>query len=291
MNKNEITALLAQELVDRSPKLKPMYANSEGIVVFNAQDPSQAGEVLMKAPAFFRATNFCNAVKAVAQKTNQKFNRLGLTYFQKDLTFENIVRFYAGEENSILAFKDAYEVKKFFIDKSGCSMRDLARKVDSPAIPRTLLIDLVEALEYLTGRPLSSADTQPLAYLDQEATFNDIAEYFSAGNEKISDIRARVLKALPPTQEQLVERFKTKAAVIYAQTVGEQVNEDFLARKVKELHPVGFGPQEWDLAIAWTEDELNIQVFQTLSEEITDESTVRDLLELFCKKYAESLEK
>ena len=289
MNKNEITALLAQELVDRSPKLKPMYANSEGIVVFDSQDPSQAGEVLMKAPAFFRAVNFCNAVKVVALKTNQKFNRLALTYFQKNLTFESIVKFYADEENSILAFKDAYEVKKFFIDKSGCSMRDLARKVDSPAIPRTLLIDLVEALEYLTGRPLSSADTQPLAYLDQEATFNDIAEYFSAGNEKISDIRARVLKALPPTKEQLIERFKTKAAVIYAQTVGKDFNEAFLAHRVKELHPVGFGAQEWDLAIAWTEDELNIQVFQTLSEEITDGSTVRDLLELFCKKYAESL--
>lgn len=289
MNKFEISALLAQELVSRSPKLKPMYADSEGIVVFDAQDPSQAGEVLMKAPAFFRATNFCNAVKVVALKTNQKFNRLALTYFQKELTFENIVRFYAGEDSSILTFKDAYEIKKFFIDKSGCSMRDLARKVDSPAIPRTLLIDLVEALEYLTGRPLSSADSQPLAYLDEEATFNDVTEYFSAGNEKISDIRARVLKALPPTKEQLVERFKTKAAVIYAQTVGSPVNEEFLARKVKELHPAGFGPQEWDLAIAWTEDELNIQVFQTLSEEITDGSTVRDLLELFCKKYAESL--
>ena len=291
MNKNEITALLAQELVDRSPKLKPMYANSEGIVVFNAQDPSQAGEVLMKAPAFFRATNFCNAVKAVAQKTNQKFNRLGLTYFQKNLTFESIVRFYAEEDSSVLSFKDSYEIKKFFIAKSGCSMRDLNRKVDSPAIPRTLLIDLVEALEYLTGRPLSSADSQPLAYLDQEATFNDITEYFSAGNEKISHVRARVLKALPPTKEQLIERFKTKAAVIYAQMVGEELNETFLACRVKELHPVSFGPQEWDLAVAWTEDELNVQVFQTLSEEITDESTVRDLLELFCKKYAESLEK
>ena len=291
MNKFEISALLAQELVSRSPKLKPMYAGANGEVVFNAEDPSQAGEVLMKAPAFFRPTNFCNAVKAVAQRTNQKFNRLALTYFQKDLTFESLIRFYAGEENCILSFKDSYKIKKFFIDKSGCSLRDLARKIDNPAIPRTLLIDMVEALEYLTGRPLSSTDIQPLAYLDQEATFNDVAEYFSAGSEKVSDIRARILKALPPTKEQLVERFKTKAAVIYAQTVGEQVNEDFLARKVKELHPVGFGPQEWDLAIAWTEDELNIQVFQTLSEEITDESTVRDLLELFCKKYAESLEK
>lgn len=289
MNKFEISALLAQELVSRSPKLKPMYAEANGEVVFNAKDPAQSGEVLMKAPAFFRATNFCNAVKVVAQKTNQKFNRLALTYFQKELTFENIVRFYAGEESSILTFKEAYEIKKFFIDKSGCSMRDLARKVDSPAIPRTLLIDMVEALEYLTGRPLSSADNQPLAYLDQEATFNDIAEYFSAGSEKVSDIRARILKALPPTKEQLVERFKTKAAVIYAQTVGKDFNEAFLAHKVKELHPVGFGAQEWDLAIAWTEDELNIQVFQTLSEEITDGSTVRDLLELFCKKYAESL--
>ena len=289
MNKFEISALLAQELVSRSPKLKPMYAEANGEVVFNAKDPAQSGEVLMKAPAFFRATNFCNAVKAVALKTNQKFNRLALTYFQKELTFENIVRFYAGEESSILTFKEAYEIKKFFIDKSGCSMRDLARKVDSPAIPRTLLIDMVEALEYLTGRPLSSADNQPLAYLDQEATFNDIAEYFSAGSEKVSDIRAGILKALPPTKEQLVERFKTKAAVIYAQTVGSPVNEEFLARKVKELHPAGFGPQEWDLAVAWTEDELNVQVFQTLSEEITDGSTVRDLLEIFCKKYAESL--
>lgn len=289
MNKFEISALLAQELVDRSPKLKPMYANSEGIVVFNAKDPSQAGEVLMKAPAFFRATNFCNAVKVVAQKTNQKFNRLALSYFQKNLTFKNIVRFYAGEDSSILTFKDAYEIKKFFIDKSGCSMRDLARKVDSPAIPRTLLIDLVEALEYLTGRPLSSADSQPLAYLDQEATFNDITDYFSAGSEKVSDIRARILKALPPTNEQKLERFRTLAAVIYAQQVGEKMDEDFLQKKIKQLHPVGFGEKEWDLAIAWTEDELEVQVFHRLSTEISDDSTVRDLLDLFCKSYEQKL--
>ena len=289
MNKFEISALLAQELVDRSPKLKPMYAGANGEVVFNAKDPAQSGEVLMKAPAFFRATNFCNAVKVVAQKTNQKFNRLALSYFQKNLTFKNIVRFYAGEDSSILTFKDAYEIKKFFIDKSGCSMRDLARKVDSPAIPRTLLIDLVEALEYLTGRPLSSADSQPLAYLDQEATFNDITDYFSAGSEKVSDIRARILKALPPTNEQKLERFRTLAAVIYAQQVGEKMDEDFLQKKIKQLHPVGFGEKEWDLAIAWTEDELEVQVFHRLSTEISDDSTVRDLLDLFCKSYEQKL--
>ena len=35
MNKKEVSALLAQELVNRSPKLKPLYANANGEVVFN----------------------------------------------------------------------------------------------------------------------------------------------------------------------------------------------------------------------------------------------------------------
>ena len=34
MNKKEVSALLAQELVNRSPKLKPLYANANGEVVF-----------------------------------------------------------------------------------------------------------------------------------------------------------------------------------------------------------------------------------------------------------------
>ena len=53
MNKKEVSALLAQELVNRSPKLKPIYANANGEVVFNAKDEVQVAEVLMKAPAFF----------------------------------------------------------------------------------------------------------------------------------------------------------------------------------------------------------------------------------------------
>lgn len=289
MEKKKVSALLAQELVNRSPKLKPLYANANGEVVFNAKDEVQVAEVLMKAPAFFRPAVFCSAVKAVAKQTNQKFCRLALEYFQKKLSFEAIVNFYCGETLSLLNFQDSYDIKTFFIKKSGCFVRDLERPVSSPVIPRTLLIDLVEALEFLTGRPLSSEDNQPLAYLDSEATFADIAEYFSAGSNKVNDIRARILKALPPTKEQLIERFRTKTAVIFSQQVGEKLDEDFLKKKVKQLHPVGFGPQEWDLAVAWTEDELDVQVFHRLSTEISDDSTVRDLLDLFCKTFEQKL--
>ena len=94
---------------------------------------------------------------------------------------------------------------------------------------------------------------------------------------------------MPPTKEQLIERFRTKTAVIFSQQVGKKLDEDFLKKKVKQLHPVGFGPQEWDLAVAWTEDELDVQVFHRLSAEISDDSTVRDLLDLFCKSYEQKL--
>lgn len=289
MNKKEISALLAQELVSRSPKLKPLYVNQDGVVVFDPKDNVQVAEVLMKAPVFFRPAVFRGAVKTIARQTNQKYCHLALEYFQKNLNFQSIVKFYAGESLKLLVFDDSYEIKKFFIKKSGCTMKNLSQKVSSPVIPRTLLIDMVEALEFLTGRPLLSHDNQPLAYLDSEATFADIAEYFSAGSEKISDVRARILKALPPTNEQKLERFRTLAAVIYAQQVGEKMDEDFLQKKIKQLHPVGFGEKEWDLAIAWTEDELEVQVFHRLSTEISDDSTVRDLLDLFCKSYEQKL--
>mgnify|MGYP000797415314 FL=1 len=140
MNKKEVSALLAQELVNRSPKLKPLYANANGEVVFNAKDEVQVAEVLMKAPAFFRPAVFCSAVKAVAKQTNQKFCRLALEYFQKKLSFEAIVNFYCGETLSLLNFQDSYDIKTFFIKKSGCFVRDLERPVSSPVIPRTLLI-------------------------------------------------------------------------------------------------------------------------------------------------------
>lgn len=58
MNKKEVSALLAQELVNRSPKLKPLYANANGEVVFNAKDEVQVAEVLMKAPAFSDPQSF-----------------------------------------------------------------------------------------------------------------------------------------------------------------------------------------------------------------------------------------
>lgn len=68
MNKKEVSALLAQELVNRSPKLKPLYANANGEVVFNAKDEVQVAEVLMKAPAFFRPAVFCSAVKPLQNR-------------------------------------------------------------------------------------------------------------------------------------------------------------------------------------------------------------------------------
>lgn len=64
MNKKEVSALLAQELVNRSPKLKPLYANANGEVVFNAKDEVQVAEVLMKAPAFFRPAVFLQRRKS-----------------------------------------------------------------------------------------------------------------------------------------------------------------------------------------------------------------------------------
>lgn len=290
MNKKEISALLAQELVSRSPKLKPLYTNANGEVEFNVEDEVQVAEVLMKTPAFFRSAIFYNAVKVIAEQTNQKFCRLALEYFQNKLSFNAIINFYCGEKTYLYTFQDSYEVKSFFTRKSGCTVKDLERPVSSPVIPRTLLIDLVEALEFLTGRPLSSEESQPLAYLDSEATFADIAEYFSVGNDKINYIRAKILRALPPTKKQLIDRFRTKAAVILAQHVGETLDEDFLKKKVKQLCPVGFSCSEWDLAVAWTEDELDIQVFHHLSTKISDDSTVRDLLYLFCECYEEKLE-
>ena len=38
MEKKKVSALLAQELVNRSPKLKHLYTNANGEVVCNAKD-------------------------------------------------------------------------------------------------------------------------------------------------------------------------------------------------------------------------------------------------------------
>lgn len=286
MEKKKISALLAAELVSRSPKLKPLYVNAEGKVDFDSKDSVSVAEVLMKTPAFFKPNVFIESVKTLSDKIKTaSFCSLALKFFQQNLSFEKIIAYYAGETKVILSLED-FMIEEFFCKMSGCKKTDLKKSVADTVISRPLLIDMVDALEYLTGRPLISENNQPLAYLDESATYRDIAQYFSTGSEKINAVRALVLKALPPTTEQLIFRFRTKAAVIYAQQVGyEKIDEDFLKLKVKQLHPVEFGPEEWDLAIAWTEDELNIQVFHLLGERISDESTVRDLLDLFCEAY------
>lgn len=177
------------------------------------------------------------------------------------------------------------DVMTFFSKLSGIKAATLESSlISGQLVTRTLLIDMVEALETVTKRPLTADCSQPLKYLDEGTTFGDIADYFSAsGSQKINLIRAKIFQPKEKSLEEEIALFRVAAAAAYAFQIGKPINDEFYDLKVMEQHPEDFGTSsEWDLAVGWAEDEMNMQISHLLGEKISPESTVKDLLDLLC---------
>lgn len=284
MKKIEISALLASVLVRDSKKLQKMYPS------FSSENALSVAEILMKPTNLVSGHIFIESISKISKYTNQKISYLALKTFQKELTFEKLVKFYADETRLLKTFTDTYEVRRFFCKQSGCDLKMLSQSISGALISRPLLVDLVDAMEYLTGRSLLSDQNQPLQYLDAEGiTYKEIADYFSIGCAKIDEIRERIFNIRPITLDDRVFRFQTRVAVVYAQMTGKEVDETFFNLKVKELRSVELENEpDWRLPIHWTEDEVGVLVAHLLDSHLTDNSTVGNLIELFCNEYFKS---
>lgn len=288
MEKKLIRAYLAYKALRTSSLVKK---NFDVIPLSKAQRQQVINEILMFPTTVLKQKDFIDTVQKIAKRSNKNFSEQALKYFHKNISFDAIADYYSGKSNFLLKPKRS-EILAFFAAKSGAKNVD-NKPIDSNHILRPMLIDLVEALEFLTGRPLATKDNQPLAYLDAEASFGDIADYFSVnGSAKIAKIREKICPSEDLSVEKQVELFRGKVINAYAEQIGKTVDKDFLQLKVMEQNAVDYKSSDsWEMVIAWTEDEVKVLIFHYLHKVITPESTVEDLVNLFCEEKKKGLQK
>jgi hypothetical protein len=82
------------------------------------------------------------------------------------------------------------DILAFFKQETGLSTRRLAReRIGGQVLMRPALISFVEDLEKATGRVLLVDSDAPLAYLGDDVTLGDIADYFGGESPVIAAIR------------------------------------------------------------------------------------------------------
>ena len=286
MEKRIILAYLAYKAIRNCSQVKKSY----DVIPQTAKERQRViNEIMMFPTSVMKQSLFLETVHKIAQRSSKNYSELALKYFHQSISFEAIADFYSGKSKFLLKPKRS-EILNFFTARSGAKELD-NKSIDSNHVLRPMLIDLVEALEFLTGRLLTSKDNQPLAYLDGEATFGDIADYFSVnGSAKIAKIREKIVPSEDLSLEKQVELFRGKVINAYAEQIGKPVDENFLKLKVTEQKATDYKASDsWEMAIAWTEDEVGILIFHLLHKALSDESTVEDLVNLFCEEKKKGL--
>lgn len=281
MEKRIILAYLAYKAIRNCSQVKKSY----DVIPQTAKERQRViNEIMMFPTSVMKQPLFLDTVHKIAKRSGKNYSELALKYFHQSISFEAIADFYSGKSKFLLKLKRS-EILNFFTAKSGASNLD-KKAIDSNHVLRPMLIDLVEALEFLTGRILATKDNQPLAYLDGETTFGDIADYFSVnGSTKIAKIREKIVPSEDISLEKQIELFRGKVIKAYAEQIGKKVDENFLQLKVMEQTAVDYkAGDSWEMAIAWTEDEVKVLIFHLLHKSITAESTVEDLVNLFCEE-------
>ncbi len=209
-----------------------------------------------------------------------------LIKFPDLFTFDELARYYALDEN-ICRIPPRERLILQWVKETGVNEAIfLAASVDSSIITRCQAISLCEISEELTGRVILADNRTPMQYLGAEATFSDIIDYFTVGSKKIDDIRYKIFKISPENKQMYLNKFYTVALRTYAMNCGkEDMNDEELAVFAEELvHtcklPDFCGPQDWDLPIWWTEDQLNVQISGKL-DWITPATKVSELIDAF----------
>lgn len=296
MDRKIIAAYLALKAIRSNKELGETYALPLG----EKRDLAIA-EIMMLPSSVIGPKGMETITRRLANKTNQKANKDVWKDFCGKISLGTVADFYAGKINALLTLRRV-EILDYFSKYSGVSKENLIKsKISSSLVMRPLLIDMVEAMEYLTGRQLTADCGQPLQYLDEEATFGDIADYFSTtGSVKINRIRTKIFQPKEKSLEDELNIFRAYVLAVYAGIIGQPVNDALLELKVRECYPQDFGgPENWDLAVAWTEDEVGVLVYHLLNDdpkrnfigEITRDSTVADLVNIFCREKKKALEK
>lgn len=184
--------------------------------------------------------------------------------------------------NGIFGDYSVEDIISFFRYETGLGNKGFVHMtIGGQTIMRPALIAMVEHLEAVTGKQLTMVDSDaPLAYLGDDVTFGEIAKYFADTSDVISRLRRRYCSRSDSGIEDALIRFRPTVIDSYRNSaeVPETVtDEELLKSKLKSWVPGDFPKSDWDLPIAWLEDDLNIRL-PVESYWVTDETTVGDLI-------------
>lgn len=187
------------------------------------------------------------------------------------------------------------DIMMFFRQETGLSVNYLAQAtIGGQVITRPALIWMIECLEAATGRQLTMLDSDaPLAYLGDSITLFEIAKYFAETSPTISRLRRRYCSNSDSGIEDALIRFLPTVIGVYRNNADVPVNmsqEDLLNSKLKSWAPHGFPAGDWDMPISWLEDDLHLTL-PVVTRWVTDETTVRDLVNLALEIKRKELER
>jgi len=208
--------------------------------------------------------------------------------------FDDLARYYALNED-ISRIPSRERLVQQWIKESGAPEKYLlSASVESKVITRCQAICLCEKSEELTGRIILADCRTPMQYLGAETTFGDIIDYFTVGSQKIDDIRYKIFKVSPENVQTYLNTFRNVVIRTYAMNCGlenpsDKELADFTDKFVYDCKLPDFsGPQDWDLPIWWTEDQLNIQISGKLGW-VNEQTKVSEIIETFVNAKAKKM--
>jgi len=158
-------------------------------------------------------------------------------------------------------------------------------KMDSSAITRPLLIDLVEMLEEYTGMKITDDSDAPLAYLDQKCDtldIEDIGDFFSGRkNSRIKSIIDNVQNVKPLLDNKTVKKSfnsRKKVKEFIAGCCGIKPDELDENAPISSLKPdVECGGRPHYLVVYWAEGRFN----KLIPNEFVEEKSIGELISAF----------
>ena len=158
-------------------------------------------------------------------------------------------------------------------------------KMDSSAITRPLLIDLVEMLEEYTGMKITDDSDAPLAYLDQKCNtldIEDIGDFFSGReNSRIKSIIDSVKDVKPIFENKTAKKSfnsRKKVKEFIAACCGIKPDELDEDAPISSLRPdVECGDRPHYLVVYWAEGRFN----KLIPNEFVEEKSIGELISAF----------
>lgn len=238
-----------KEFIEFAQKKNPQYLEGafENCVLSAFLDKSEIVKVL---------------TPELGKENAQKLSKLGSAILVSELD-ETVEAFPRLSQKQVLRF---FKAEALAYPKA---------KLDSTVITRPMLIELVEILEEYTGIQLTDDSDAPLRYLDnvsQTLTILDVAEYFSGSPSRITCIRSRDRRSLPPMSKRTQAYQRNVVKAYLADCCSGRINEQTPIMDLRS--DVANDPY---VIIHWLEGRFG----KIIDNELIRSKTVGDLLDAF----------